>query len=327
MVLRLLLFCIYLVLLGAEVGSAIPDERSMVCRDMISCLEVHLQNPELLRLLSGRCKLGELSDRQPATRRITFSHLPKAGGSSINLFLNKYAQDRVRLAVHEHFLLSAQAEPDNIFVTMMREPVSRALSFYCYVNDRAHLHKEALINKLWVHTFRAEPVQWSANPFMQRTLYQDPLGFFLRDVTNITDSISKYDYNMIKALPEAPLKDTIPGTLDAFLAYTSALPEEYQCRQHLEVGFIFLKHYEVVGTLEKRADFFRVFLRRAHFPPEVTLNHTDMHENSSKFKLAEKDREAMVENLKRPLYCATVLWRIAGMISEQDVSCVPNVDS
>jgi hypothetical protein len=155
---------------------------------------------------------------------------------------------------------------------------------------------------------------------MQRTLYQDPLGFFLRDIVNISDSITRFNYTKIQELPVVPLKDIVPGTLEVFLSYTSALPEEFQCRQHLEVGFIFLKHYEVVGTLEKLEAFYKIFLRRAH-----VRDHKGSipHSNKSKFVIPKEDRAVMERNLKRPLFCATVLWRIAGLISDQDMAC-PN---
>jgi hypothetical protein len=201
---------------------------------------------------------------------------------------------------------------------MMREPVSRALSFYAYAKGCPALSKEQQVNKLWATTYTTDPVPWSADPFMQRTLYQDPLGFFLRDIVNISDSITRFDYRKIKALPEVPLKDTIPGTLKDFLNYTYALPEEFQCQQHLEVGFIFLKHYEVVGTLEKLDAFYKILLRRARIrDPQGTAPHS----NKSKVVISKEDRAVMEANLRRPLYCATVLWRMAGMISDADMSC------
>ena len=292
-----------------------------VCVDLETCLSVHLNSSELKQLIDQRCALGNWSSKESHNRRITFSHLPKTGGSSVRTFFDKHMKHRMHRMEHEHFILSGHAEPKNIFVTMLREPVSRALSFYNYVHEHTEQPVNTLKNTMWTETFKMEPEEWAMSPRIQSIMAQDPLGFFLRDVVNITDSISKYEPSMLKALPEVPLRNVIKGTLDAFLQYTDTLPAEFQCKQHLEVGFILLKHYEVVGVLEKTEDFYRVLLRRAHFPRTITLEHTRVHENKSKQVISAQQAEVMRQHLQRPLFCGYVLWRIAELISAADMQC------
>jgi hypothetical protein len=261
------------------------------------------------------------------TRRITFTHVPKAGGVSVQYFLQEHVNSsRVRHGVmHEHFLVSAAAEPDNLFITMLRDPMALSVSFYTYVNERRFLPRQAETNKLWVATFRRHPTTWSADPFIQKAFPENLLGHFLRDVENITDSISVYDATAMNALPTLQLRDTVPGTLVEVTAYTKQIPVEYQCSQYLEVGFILLKHYEVVGTLEKADYFYRVLEHRAGLPLGASTNATKERMNASTLKMSSVVRAIMEENLRRPLYCATVLWRIVGMISEADMKCMNTV--
>lgn len=224
--------------------------------------------------------------------------------------------------VHEHFVVAALEEPNNLFATMLREPVSRAISFYAYVNSLASgISKEAKANALWAATYKVPPVQWSADAFIQRTLFQDPLGFFLRDVTNITESITRFNYTKIQALPHVSLRDTIPGTLQSFVNYTSTMLTQYRCSQHLEVAFILLTHFEVVGTLERTSDFYTVLFKRG----DLKSGHKQanaVHSNPTQYNLTAEEKATMKANLREPLYCAEVLWRIAGLISETDVACV-----
>jgi hypothetical protein len=87
------------------------------------------------------------------------------------------------------------------------------------------------------------------------------------------------------------------------------------------VGFILLKHYEVVGTLEKADDFYRVLEHRAGLPVGASTNATKDRKNASSFKMPTAVRETMAVNFRKPLFCATVLWRMAGMISDADIAC------
>ena len=297
-----------------EIGSA----ATQTCDTVESCIERHLNNSELATLLSRRCDMEAYTLKQSKNRRITFSHLPKTGGTSVKQLLRFAVNKRTRSIGHEHFVQALRSEPNNLFATMLREPISRAISFYAYVQDFSEFGKDKQINKLMNNTYKVNPLVWSADPFMQRTLAQDPLGFFLANVTNITDSITKFNYPALQKLPPPVLLDVIPGTLTDFLSYTDTLPIKFQCKQHLEVGFILLKHFEVVGTLERRDDFYKTLFRRAHI---TKFYNTAFNANPTNYKLNKTTIATMRENLKVPLFCNEVLWRIATMISSVDSKC------
>jgi len=291
---------------------------SLTCDSIYSCMDLHLNNSELVRMLNMRCDMEAYALKQNKTRRITFTHLPKTGGTSVKQLLRFAVNKRIRSIGHEHFLQALRAEPNNLFATLLREPVSRAISFYAYVQDFPEFGKDKQVNKLMNNTYKVDPLIWSADPFMQRTLRQDPLGFFLANVTNITDSITRFNYPALQKLPPPLLMNIIPGRLHEFLRYTNALPVEFQCKQHLEVGFILLKHFEVVGTLEQRENFYKVLFRRTHITKSYNTGH---NANPTHYKLNKTTIATMRENLKVPLFCNEVLWRIATMISNADNAC------
>lgn len=311
-------FAVLLVLVCFTLGRT--EDSMTTCRDADSCMAIHTNQTTLVQMLKHRCQFD--NHGTPGKRRITFTHIPKAGGSSIRDFFTTNAKDRIRPIAHENFYISYHEEPNNIFVTRIREPIARAISFHAYVNERPVLSKVQKENKLWVATFKKSPTDWAADPFIQRTLFQDPLGLFLREVDNITDSIAYFDVKKMRAMPDAHYKDVVPGTLPEFRNYAQALPKPYQCQQHLEVAYMLLKQYEVVGTLEKDDDFFKVLARRAGLPKQHAEEGKAIHTNKSVPRATEAEKALVREHLQGPLFCGIMLWRIAGLISDADTACV-----
>ena len=114
---------------------------SRSCSNMDSCMEMHLNRTYLRNGLKRRCTLDNLPNLNHPKAKITFSHLPKTGGTSVRTVLRTFAKDRIQAMGHEHFVLAALEQPHNIFITMLREPTSRAISFYTYANGRRGLHR------------------------------------------------------------------------------------------------------------------------------------------------------------------------------------------
>lgn len=305
----------------------------MGCTVGASCMAAHLSSRYLKNMLSQRCKIGEQVRNTSPYSKIVFTHVPKSGGSSVKEYLSRHAPGRLRSGQHEHFLVSATGEPDAILTTILRDPVAKAISFYSYVNDCQKLPASEQDNKLWQSTFHADPVVWSADPTVHSLLQLDPLALFLPSVPNATDLINSLRHEGTRQLQPVPLKDTVSGSFTSYVRYTDTFPAQYQCRQHLEVAFILLKQYEVVGTLEQSAEFYEVLNRRA----KIGHTHTNkasaayagsssepIHLNRSRYQhrmLSSADRAAMEAYLQAPLYCASLLWRIAALISEADAQC------
>lgn len=306
-----------LLLLWSSIGLHILSS----CYNLTAAIGIHTSNPALSAMMAQRCNAFDSNYSNALQRRITFTHIPKSGGSSVANFLALVAQNRSHInPAHEHFYFSANSEPNSTFVTLLREPISKAISMYAYISSQRAWNDLMKTDVLWKGAISLGPKEWSADKEVQRFLAADPTGLFLPDMANPRKShaVSAADYIRIQATPAPKLKERISGTLQAFLSYTAELPIEYQCTKHMEVAFILLKHYEVVGTLEELSAFYRVLSARAHVPEDVKTPHKN--KTPQKFKLVPTSE--MRANLARPLFCASVLWRIARMISKADVQCV-----
>ena len=152
----ILLISITIYIIDAEEINVNGSNQEFSCNTADECMELHLNNTYLHNMLAQRCNLDILSNTNNQNlsnnriihqtsistntkqhikdRRITFIHLPKTGGSSVRDFLHIHAKHRSRANGHEHFILSSYQEPNNIFATMLRNPLTRAVSFYSYTN-------------------------------------------------------------------------------------------------------------------------------------------------------------------------------------------------
>ena len=340
----ILLISITLYIIDAEEINVNSNNQEFSCNTADECMELHLNNTYLHNMLEQRCNLDILSNTNnhnlpnngiinPTSihtntkqhikdRRITFIHLPKTGGSSVRDFLHIHAKHRSRSNGHEHFILSSYQEPNNIFATMLRNPLTRAVSFYSYVNEIPILSKDAILNPLWVNTYKIDPIEWSKSEFIQQTLYTDPLGFFLSNITNITNSITRYNYTIIQKITKPILKTLINGNYNDYIKYIDTMPKQYQCKQHLELNFIFIKHFEIIGILENTIDFYKIFLKRTNLSNNLIKTAIKIHENPSIIKITLNEKERMMENLRNSLFCPILLWKLADLINQADMKCL-----
>ena len=123
-------------------------------------------------------------------------------GSSVNIFLRKLLGKRFTHAApggeagHVFFPDLYRKHPFEIFVTLLREPATCALSFYYYVNDREKLPtwlkapSAYPYEHIWRYTFRRDLVEWASTPWVQRTLAQMFLRQFLARIENVTDNVA-----------------------------------------------------------------------------------------------------------------------------------------
>ena len=86
--------------------------------------------------------------------------------------------------------------PFDIYVTLLRDPVQQALSFYHYVNDRSslppwlHPPSHYPYQHIWRYTFRRGVREWAATEWVQRSLAQLQLRQFLPSIRNVTDNVA-----------------------------------------------------------------------------------------------------------------------------------------
>ena len=290
------------------------------CETAKTCEDIHMTNEPFQRMLKERC--AHKDSFISSTRNITYTHIPKSGGSTLNQILATFMRERVTIQLHEPFQLSIQRQPDNLYITLLREPVSRAISLYSYINQRKELSGTVKKNSMWLKTFNSDPAKWSADPEIIRILREDVIAYFNSEIYDKSERAIYYNHTKHieedKLLPSA-----VTISQEEFLSYTLHMPPKYQCLPYINVIWDLLRSYAVIGVVEKYTPFLtllqqRTQLNNKHF---LFLANT-IHKNPSNYKkLGVYNMTILYENLKDKFYCDTILWKIAAKINEADLLC------
>mmetsp|Transcript_3109 Transcript_3109/g.4794 ORF Transcript_3109/g.4794 Transcript_3109/m.4794 type:complete len:328 (-) Transcript_3109:92-1075(-) len=319
--LQLILVVVYFS--GSVVGS--------VCTDKESCLDVHLNHTNFLRLLSSRCSFNSIPNL--AKRRVVFTHIPKAGGSNVLSVLNKHYRRRHRNDGHTHFLVALDTPFNNtngdpIFATLFRNPVDLAVSFYNYANGRKKIPAHLKNNRIWLKTFKTDPVKWAKDSDIWDHMNQIFLRQFVSTITNITSTISSYDQWLVvqkMSTEKKNVKMWIDGlSAQLYVRYTAAMPEQYRCVDFLNVAVLLLRRYSAVGVLERLEEFYKVFFLRTEAALDVsavTSHSASKLSNKSKQKMRPSVLEEVKAIFQSQLFCSTLLWHMASSISHTDAMC------
>ena len=308
----LLWLCWNLTSQGDRISAKLARSR---CLDEVSCMNVHLNNAILNNLLVNRCNVST-----SLGQHITFTHFPKTGGSTITAVLRKFAYARYVVRPHEPYFISAARDPNTMFITILRDPMSRAISLFNYINARRKLPPYAVNNRFWNTTFGLHPAAWSTHPYIQQTLYQEDLSFFIPNLKNLSDGVSTFSFLNHSRIS----MDILPSKeLQEYLQYTDNIHvKRLQCREHLQVSLTLLKAFAAVGTLEKRDNLLEVIFHRVGIPDDAWSVASKIHMNPAMRKMSSENVTEVRENLKETLYCSMVLWRIADLINTRDLECI-----
>lgn len=128
-----------------------------------------------------------------------------------------------------------------------------------------------------------------------------------------------YPCNKTSWLPYTPLQ----MSAESFLQYTDYMPDEFRCKKFMEVAWILLRHYAVVGTTERLPLFLRLLQRRIMSKdPHFLRNATSVHRNRSNYgKIGAQNVTLLHTLLQDKFYCGRILWKIAGIIANSDEMC------
>ena len=303
---------------------ALKTTCTSTCLDEESCAQLHLNNTPLNLLLEERCKHSAFFTS--ASKKLTVTHIPKAGGSSLYGILQKFVPGRFSLDLHEAYYVQIKKHPQNLLIAQFREPASRAISLYNYINKWPKVGETG--NTMWKYTYQADPGNWSSSPYVQKFLEDDVLAFFLPDITNVSESITTYHswkaaqhHQRSTSLPQLSQHTTF-DTFKSYLKYKDTIPTQFQCTKYLKVGYILISQYAVVGTLEHRDKFLKVLFRRANVNESALSVALGTHKNQSPRYMTTKNMELVRENLSKPFYCSRVLWRLVQLVNNRDLECM-----
>jgi hypothetical protein len=285
---------------------AVSARYQFFCNCSRSCEDAHFDNPQLQTIFDQRCVHKDFFTS--STNNITYTHIPKVGGSSLNQVLRRLFPARFERTLHEPFHLSALKGPSNLFVTALREPRDRAISLYSYINQREKLPNTTANNEMWHRTFRADPSVWSTDAGVLKRLRGDVLTYF-----NVNSTAHA------TMLPPSP----IGVCKERFLQYAENIPPEFRCKRYMEVAWILLRNYAVVGVTENLPRLFKLLQKRTKTAdPAFLRNATSVYRNRSNYRrVGAANVTILYNNLRDKFFCDAVLWKIADMMNARDLLC------
>lgn len=276
---------------------------------------MHFTNPQLLRMLAQRCTNKDVF--MSSSRNISFTHIPKSGGTTVKRIMRDYLPDRYILEFHDPFQVAAKRHPNNLFVTIFREPVERAISLFSYINQRNKLSGNVAKNDMWVRSFRSDPKNWSTDGKVLKALREGVVQYFH---PQLYYSARKEAYHLeASLLPRSALS----VGKSSFLQYTKHMPYHTRCTRQMEAAWMLLRSYAVVGTIERFPRFLSMLQKRTGIRDEHFLrNASAVYKNPSSYgKVGAANITILYNNLRGKFYCDTVLWKLADTINEQDLLC------
>lgn len=315
------------------------------CNTFQSCKALNLQYvQEIIR--EHRCSYIE-NITEPGKRKIHFLHIPKAGGTSIDTYLqthstlmSRYDRDR---AQHEHYG-SAEFNTKNktLMTVILRNPALQAISLFHYIR----VNKGVRYNGHWNYTNRPDVTlpKWAQEPLILNYL-DDGYSMFNRTLENGEINVKKKEQDARvrinrarKGLPlsieKEPVFEGTPIQTNDFPIPESAFidriermvpMQEYRCEKHMRTAHLLIRRFSVVATLEKQMEvFWKVLSARAnlHMTNAQISAASGTHLNKSSKKAASAAQEAEAHRLlTEGLRCQMLLWEIAEMIGKQDMFC------
>jgi hypothetical protein len=325
------------------------NAKQFSCNTPDECFKLHTSSLGLASALKDRCSIGNKTNLHE--RNLTFTHIPKCGGSSLRYLLNKHFKSRFQrfrigtnMGPHVPFFLSQKQFPRNIFFTVLREPSALAISLYNYVNMRKSLPQHLTHDKFWKYTFGRDPVEWSMDKFIRKTLQNQVLRFFRwhsrtgADGTGVLrqDFSNPHMWRAFLSLPETYNRVLDPWVhLDLpegeglergeqMMNQSLFMPEKYRCSSELRAVSILIQRYSAVGVIEKYEQFFHVLHHRARLDDEAfhaMMTDSSEIKNPSQNKISKTNEKLVRGNLHDLFFCSRMLWKVASLISDHDSSC------
>ena len=243
-----------------------------------------------------------------------------------------------KLGPHIPFFLSQKLHPQNIFFTVLREPTSLAISLYNYINMRKEIPTHLRHDQFWINSFRRDPLEWSKDAFIRKSLRNQVLRFFTwyskaakygvvgrggadfanplvwRDFLGLSESHHRVDAWVPWSLEQA----------DMMSKYSLRMPPDYRCPDELRVAAILIQRYSAVGIVEDYPSFFYVLQHRAQLDNEAfsaLMADSTVRKNPSTSTISKVTLQIVKRNLQDNFYCSRLLWKLASLINQHDSQC------
>ena len=226
--------------------------------------------------------------------------------------------------------------PEDKLLSLVRNPIDQAISFYNYVNggswgSYSTLNPEVAWSPLWRLTHLIKPECWGKSKKLREILFCNLMFFFTDKIKDIKfymdigvyqhlpfDRILRRtsDCASIKTNPLFATTDDEDSEYTRYLK-TMRTPEEFQCTAHIHAAMSALKHFSVLGVVENINQFEESLNKK--LGTSMKLTTIDTHRFKSVVILSMKRRATIEQNIKELLFCDTVLYNTIAPIADQDV--------
>ena len=200
------------------------------------------------------------------------------------------------------------------------------------------LPKHMTNDKFWLSSYKRDPVEWSKDAFIRKTLRNQIVRFFswYSQSAKHGAGMGTGDFTNAKmwreylSLPESynrVLEPWVPWSVDhdqLLTNYTTVMPSDYRCTKELKVASILLQRYSAVGIVENYPRFFDTLHKRAFLDDNCfrsMMIDSKEKRNPSKDKISAIKMKIVQSNLDGLFYCSRLLWKIAETINEYDSKC------
>ena len=322
-------------------------EGNFSCSTIDSCMQVHMDNAKQSILFRKRFEYVATRSKtiKPKLMRkfVSFMHIPKCAGTFLTKVLKKYSEDSnndfsFRETGHAPFIAIQNMFPEDILLSLVRNPIDQALSFYNYVNGGSWgtwntLDPRVASSPLWRSTIHIKPKFWGKLKKLREILFYNFVFFFTNKITDIEfymdngvyqhlpfDGILRRISSSGASLKTNPLFATTYDEESEYTRYlkTMNIPEEFQCTAHINAVVSAVKHFSVLGVVEN-INQFQISLNKM-LGTSMNLTSTDAHNYKSVKILSMKMRATIERNIKELLFCETVLYNTIALVADQDDS-------
>lgn len=284
-------------------------------------------------------------------RKVVFTHVPKSAGTSVKTVLKTW--DRFYSKGHVHFnLTDLEFNHGALHFTIIRKPSSRAASLFSYINMFPHINTAITWNV--THQYAKNPLEWIRQPLIQNFIGTISVAYFGHNFVDLFAMIKSFrqtwasgpdkrfdivtktrrdNYlwekkDMEEIASNAPDLSQMYDKLN-YLLCMREIPEELRCQDHVNVIFLLLNRYSVVGELDDYENIWKILRDRVGLPTSfervVSQSSRNTHKESAKASTetplttdpaVRKAFDVAVQNV---LYCENVVYEVARRIHAIDL--------
>ncbi len=313
------------------------------CVSHSSCNRLHLQHTildnQIMQYRQNYLR-SQQNTEQNHTNGMSFIHVPKAAGTFVKRSLrlaSKKANSAFHYYGHAPYVVMNYRYPDDQMVTIVRDPIDKAISLWNYANGFDYLKtlpkKDFLIlQNRWKDILSVSPEVYSNSNITKSSAYFDTLFYLTADLDDSSKLVQSKLYEQEPYMPDLrhalrkegvkPKKAFFPlenEQDDIYMSYIDKyrIPIEFQCRRHIAASLNVMKRFVCIGVVDDMKTFDACISSIFRGKNMSFLNKNGPH-YASKARMNKEQEKVVRKNLADVLFCETLLVDILRSIGQED---------